>query len=57
MMLQLLFVHKTRKLRWVSSVVRHQLQANGIAGEPPAGWLPDSPDHRALVTGEPPTAP
>ena len=39
------------------AAMRHQLQANGIAGEPPAGWLPDSPEHRALLTGEPPTAP
>jgi hypothetical protein len=39
------------------AAMRHQLQANGIAGEPPAGWLPDSPEHRALLTGESPTAP
>ena len=39
------------------AAMRHQLQANGIADEPPAGWLPDSPEHRALLTGESPTAP
>ena len=39
------------------AAMRHQLQVNGIADEPPAGWLPDSPEHRALLTGEPPTAP
>ena len=39
------------------AAMRHQLQANGIADEPPAGWLPDNPDHRVLLTGTPPTAP
>lgn len=39
------------------AAMRHQLQANGIAGEPPAGWLPGSPDHRALLTGTPPSEP
>ena len=39
------------------AAMRHQLQANGIAGEPAADWLPDHPDYRALLTGNPPTAP
>ena len=39
------------------AAMRHQLQANGIAGEPAADWLPDHPDYRALLTGTPPTAP
>lgn len=39
------------------SAMRHQLRANGIAGEPPAGWLPAGAEHRALLTGEPPPAP
>lgn len=39
------------------AAMRHQLQANGIAGEPPAGWQPADPNYRALLTGTPPTAP
>lgn len=36
------------------AAMRHQLQANGIAGEPPAGWQPADPNYRALLTGTPP---
>lgn len=39
------------------AAMRHQLQANGIAGEPPAGWLPARAEHRALLTGTPPSEP
>lgn len=31
------------------SAMRHQLEFNGIAGEPPAGWLPANPYWRNLV--------
>lgn len=37
------------------AAMRHQLQFNGIATEPPAGWQPDEPGWRALLAG--PTAP
>ncbi|SDQ24345.1 hypothetical protein SAMN05428982_0252 [Pseudoxanthomonas sp. CF385] len=33
------------------AAMRYQLQLNGIATEPPAGWLPDNPEYRALLTG------
>jgi len=37
--------------------MRYLLRRNGIAEEPPTGWLPDRADYRALLTGTPPTAP
>ncbi|WP_299344896.1 hypothetical protein [uncultured Pseudoxanthomonas sp.] len=39
------------------AAMRRQLQANGLAGDPPVGWLPDRPDYRALLTDGPPSAP
>lgn len=39
------------------AAMRRQLQANGLAGDPPVGWLPDHPDYRALLTDGPPSAP
>lgn len=35
------------------AAMRDQLQLNGIAAEPPAGWLPDNPTYRAWLTGAP----
>jgi hypothetical protein len=35
------------------AAMRHQLQLNGIPTEPPAGWVPDNPEWRALLTGKP----
>jgi len=31
---------------------RHLLREHGIPVEPPPGWLPDNPDHRALLSGD-----
>lgn len=31
---------------------RHLLREHGIPVEPPPGWLPDDPDHRALLSGD-----
>lgn len=33
------------------AAMRYQLRLNGIATEAPAGWLPDNPEYRALLTG------
>lgn len=38
------------------AAMRDQLQFNGIATEPPAGWLPDNPEWRALLSGPSPAA-
>lgn len=35
------------------AAMRHQLQVDGSATEPPAGWLPENPEWRALLTGTP----
>lgn len=39
------------------AAMRRQLQANGIAGEPPAGWSPANPEYRALLADRVPSAP
>lgn len=39
------------------AAMRHQLQANGIAAEPPAGWLPSDPRWRGLLAAEAAPAP
>ena len=36
------------------TAMRYLLRRNGIAEEPPADWLPDRADYRALLTGTPP---
>lgn len=38
------------------AAMRDQLQLNGIATEPPAGWLPDNPEWRSLLPGPLPAA-
>ncbi|MBL8257820.1 MAG: hypothetical protein JNJ62_14555 [Pseudoxanthomonas mexicana] len=35
------------------AAMRRQLDANGIATLPPAGWQPDNPQYRAALTGSP----
>lgn len=35
------------------AAMRHQLQLDGIAIEPPAGWLPENPEWRARLAGTP----
>ncbi|WP_062358185.1 hypothetical protein [Pseudoxanthomonas mexicana] len=35
------------------AAMRRQLEANGIATLPPAGWQPDNPQYRAALTGSP----
>ncbi|NCT70915.1 MAG: hypothetical protein GXC75_08220 [Xanthomonadaceae bacterium] len=39
------------------AAMRRQLQANGIASEPPADWSPANPEYRALLADRVPSAP